>query len=130
MAYKQYCVYLLSNRRKTVLHTGVTNDLLRRVWQHKQHAIPGFTKKYNCDCLVHFEGFDEIVQAIAREKQIKGWTRAKKNALIAAKNPRWSDLAAEWYPDHGTVSFAVAACPEERQRRRTAQDDTKSRGSG
>ena len=109
MSYKSYYVYLLGNKRQTVLYTGVTNDLLRRVWEHKQHAIPGFTKKYNCDQLFHFEEFDEVVAAIAREKQIKGWVRVKKNALIAASNPEWRDLAADWYDEKSSGSFAVFA---------------------
>ena len=93
----QYFVYMLTNRWKNVLYTGVTNSLERRVWQHKHGAIPGFTKKYNCDRLVYIEIYDRIEQAIAREKQIKGWTRAKKDALIATQNPEWNDLAADWY---------------------------------
>lgn len=97
MGYKQYYVYMLTNRWKNVLYTGVTNSLEKRVWQHKNKAIPGFTKKYNCDRLVYFEQYNEIDQAIAREKQIKGWIRAKKNALIAAHNPEWNDLAEDWF---------------------------------
>ena len=95
----QYFIYLLTNRWKNVLYTGVTNSLERRIWQHKNGAIPGFTKKYNCHYLVHYEVFDRIEQAIEREKQIKGWTRAKKNALVETSNPEWHDLAAEWYAD-------------------------------
>jgi len=87
----------MTNRWKNVLYTGVTNSLEKRVWQHKNKTIPGFTKTYNCDRLVHFEQYDEIDQAIAREKQIKGWSRAKKDALITAGNPEWNDFAATWY---------------------------------
>jgi putative endonuclease len=97
MGFKQYFVYLMTNFDLTVLYTGVTNSLERRVWQHKNAAFDGFTKKYKCDRLVHLEEYGEIDQAIAREKQIKGWTRAKKNALVNDKNPEWKDLAAEWY---------------------------------
>lgn len=97
MASKQYFVYMLTNFELTVLYTGVTNSLERRVWQHKNRAADGFTKQYRCDRLVYFEEYSEITQAIAREKQIKGWTRAKKNALVNGSNPRWSDLAADWY---------------------------------
>jgi len=86
---RQYWVYLLTNRWKTVLYTGVTNNLERRIWQHKNKTFPGFTKRYNCDRLVYFESFERIEQAIAREKQIKGWIRAKKNALIATTNSEW-----------------------------------------
>src|ERR1051325_166459 len=115
MGYKRYYVYLLSNKRKTVLYTGMCNDLRRRAWEHKTGAVPGFTKKYNCDQLVHCEESDEVTDTIAREKQIKGWTRAKKEALIATKNPEWRDLASDWYDTARTSgSFAVCA----------AQDDT------
>ena len=79
-----------------MLYTGITNSLERRVWENKKKMVPGFTQKYNCQWLVHFEMFDEVQQAIAREKQIKGWSRAKKNALVSSKNPEWRDLAAEW----------------------------------
>lgn len=95
----QYFVYLLTNRWKNVLYTGVTNSLERRVWQHKNGAFPGFTKKYNCHFLVHYESFGDIQQAIAREKQIKNWPRVKKDALIATANPNWDDLAADWYAE-------------------------------
>ena len=95
----QYWVYMLTNRWKNVLYTGVTNSLEKRIWQHRNKAVPGFTKKYNCDRLVHFEEYDRIEQAIAREKEVKGWVRIKKNALVNAKNPEWNDLAADWYPD-------------------------------
>jgi len=97
MGYKQYYVYLLTNEWRNVIYTGVTNSLERRVWEHKHGTTPGFTKKYNCHLLVYFEIFDEIEQAIAREKQIKGWTRKKKNALVETMNPKWRDLAADWY---------------------------------
>jgi putative endonuclease len=97
MGSKKYFVYLLTNGRHTVLYTGITNSLERRIWQHKNKTFPGFTKKYNCDQLVYFEEYDEVDQAIAREKQIKGWLRVKKNALIETTNPEWRDLAADWY---------------------------------
>ena len=97
MGYKQYFVYLLTNFELTVLYTGVTNSLERRIWEHKHGVFPGFTKRYQCDRLVYFEEYGEIDQAIAREKQIKGWTRARKDALIAQVNPEWKDLAADWY---------------------------------
>jgi predicted GIY-YIG superfamily endonuclease len=91
-----YFVYLLTNKSKTVLYTGVTNSLERRIWQHKNHVFPGFSAKYNCDRVVHIENFGEIDQAIAREKQIKGWARRKKNALVTRWNPEWRDLSEEW----------------------------------
>lgn len=103
MGWKQYFVYLVTNYGKTVLYTGVTNSLERRIWQHKNGTFRGFTKKYHCDRLVYFEEYSEIDQAIAREKQIKSWIRARKNALIAAVNPAWNDLAADWYRDEVRV---------------------------
>jgi putative endonuclease len=75
----------------------MTNSLERRIWQHKTKALPGFTKKYNCDHLVYFEMYGEVDQAIAREKQIKPWSRVKKVTLIERMNPEWKDLAADWY---------------------------------
>ena len=92
-----YYVYILSTRSRRVLYVGVTNDLERRVGQHKAHEIPGFTARYNVDQLVHIEVLPSAEEATAREKQIKGWNRAKKEALISAGNPEWTDLAADWY---------------------------------
>ncbi len=92
---------MLSNRRKTVLYTGVTSDLLRRVYEHKTKQIKGFTSRYNCDRLVWFEQTIDITAAIAREKQIKAGSRKRKEALIAAMNPTWDDLATDWYEDVG-----------------------------
>jgi putative endonuclease len=97
MGYKSYWVYVMTNRWHNVLYTGVTNSLERRVWEHKNGAVDGFTKKYNCDRLVYLEEFGEIDQAIECEKRIKGWSRAKKDALVARQNPEWMDLAADWY---------------------------------
>src|SRR5687767_9500134 len=97
MGHQRYFVYMMTNRWKNVLYTGVTNSLEKRIWQHKNRVVAGFTKKYNCDRLAYFEEYGEIDQAIAREKQIKGWSRARKNALINAQNPEWNDLAAAWY---------------------------------
>lgn len=85
-------VYIMGSRTH-VLYTGVTNDLTRRVAEHKSHSIPGFTRKYNVDRLFYYEELPDIVQAIAREKQIKGWTREKKLALIRSLNPDFTDLA-------------------------------------
>ena len=91
-----YYVYILTNRSKT-LYTGVTNDLLRRVHEHKQKLIPGFTQKYNINRLVYYEETSDVTEAIAREKQIKGWVRAKKIALIESRNPKWLDLSTDWF---------------------------------
>ncbi len=92
MRFKTYAVYILSNKNNTVLYTGVTNDLLRRVSEHKSKLIPGFTKRYNVDKLVYCEWFEDAPNAIAREKQLKAGSRAKKNALIESNNPEWQDL--------------------------------------
>jgi putative endonuclease len=97
MGYKQYWLYMLTNRWHNVLYTGMTNSLEKRIWQHKHKTVPGFTKKYNCDRLVYFEEYDEVEQLIAREAQVKGWTRAKKDELVNRVNPSWADLAADWY---------------------------------
>ena len=87
-------VYILGNRNR-VLYTGVTNDLSRRVAEHKSHLVKGFTSRYNVDRLFYFEELPDISQAIVREKTIKGWTRAKKLALIETMNPEYRDLAIE-----------------------------------
>jgi len=93
---KKYYVYIMSNRSKT-LYTGMTNNLERRVAEHKTKSIEGFTKKYNITKLVYYEEFDAPLEAIAREKQIKGWLRRKKIELIETQNPDWNDLAADWF---------------------------------
>ncbi len=90
-----YYVYILSNRHNSVLYTGVTNDVERRCFEHKQKKIRGFTQKYNIDKLVYYEIFDHIDLAIAREKQIKGYSRARKNRLIDEFNKKWEDLLIE-----------------------------------
>jgi len=92
-----YYVYVMTNAHRNVLYVGVSNSLERRVWQHKNHALSGFTDQYNCTLLVYIEHFTEVKDAIAREKQIKGWTRAKKDTLIATQNPSWTDLADTWF---------------------------------
>ena len=91
-----YHVYLLSSATG-VLYTGVTNDLERRVMQHKEKSVPGFTKKYDILRLVYFEAFGDIRDAIVREKEIKGWRREKKIALIRGMNPRFEDLSKDFH---------------------------------
>ncbi len=91
-----YYVYIMTNKSKT-LYTGMTNDLLRRVYEHKHKLVEGFTKKYNITKLVFFEETSDVNEAIALEKKIKGWTRAKKIALIESQNPNWLDLSQDWY---------------------------------
>jgi len=92
-----YYVYILTNERMTVLYIGVTNDLERRVYEHKKRLADGFTKKYNVDRLVYFEETDDVTIAIEREKQLKRWVRRRKADLVATMNPEWRDLAADWY---------------------------------
>ncbi len=96
MRTRNFYVYIMAGNFRT-LYTGVTNNLERRVLQHKRKLVPGFTSKYNINRLVHFETFGDIRAAIAREKQIKGWLRAKKVALIVSHNPTWSDLSQGWF---------------------------------
>jgi len=93
---KQYYIYIMTNNSKT-LYTGVTDDLVRRVYEHKNKLIEGFTQKYNIARLVYYEITSDVQAAIQREKQIKGWLRKKKIALIEAANPEWKDLSEGWY---------------------------------
>ena len=92
---KQFYVYIMTNKSKT-LYVGVTNNLQRRVYEHKNKMIQGFTSKYNITKVVYFEFFYDIESAIKREKQIKGWLRKKKIDLIESMNPEWNDLSEEW----------------------------------
>ena len=94
---RQYYVYILASRSRR-LYTGVTNNLLRRIYRHK-NGESEFTAKYRITRLVYFETTGEVMTAIAREKQIKGWTRGKKLALIRRANPSWDDLAADWFAE-------------------------------
>jgi putative endonuclease len=90
------CVYILTNKRRTVLYTGVTASLSRRVWEHKEKIDPkSFSAKYNCDTLVYYKPFHHIEDAIVEETRIKGLSRSKKDNLINSMNPEWKDL----YPD-------------------------------
>ncbi len=92
---QQYYVYIMTNKSKT-LYVGVTRDIIKRVFQHKNKVIPGFTKKYNISILVYYEPTSDIQSAIKREKQIKGWLRSKKITLIESLNPDWNDLSEDW----------------------------------
>ncbi len=89
---KEYYVYILSNKYDDTLYIGVTSDIIKRVWQHKQKIIKGFTTKYNLDKLVYFEQFNDINLAISREKRLKEYKRKWKLDLIEANNPNWYDL--------------------------------------
>ena len=101
----RYFVYIMTNRSKT-LYTGVTNNLYRRVWEHKQGTGSGFCSRYKLDRLVYYERFQYVGNAIRREKEIKGWLRIKKIALIVSQNPAWRDLSEGWYEP---VSFHKGA---------------------
>ena len=94
-----YYIYIVTNKNKTVLYTGITNNLSRRLWEHEQSSIPfnskNFAGKYNTYFLIYYEHFGDIKQAIAREKEIKGWRREKKEALIKSFNPGWKFLNDE-----------------------------------
>src|SRR6266496_1138756 len=100
---EKYYVYMLTNKWHNVLYAGSTKSIDARQFQHKEKLHPGFTNKYNCDQLVYVEEFKTREKAEKREKQLKGWTRAKKNALIATMNPEWTDLSARW---EGVLRFA------------------------
>ena len=92
---KQYYIYILTNKKDGVLYIGVTNDLTRRVWEHKQKIVEGFSRKYQCKNLVYYETAIDINSAITREKQIKKWKREWKIRLIEKDNPDWRDLYPE-----------------------------------
>ena len=92
---KQFYVYILASKRNGTLYTGVTSDLIQRVWQHKTKVFPGFTAKYGVNQLVYFEGHVDAASAIGREKQLKKWRRAWKIQLIEGSNPEWRDLYTE-----------------------------------
>ena len=91
-----YYIYIMTNWNNKVMYIGVTNDLQRRVAEHKNKSIEGFTRRYNLKKLVYFETYSEINCAIRREKELKGWLRTKKNALVESINPKWLDLSIEY----------------------------------
>ena len=93
---KEYYVYIMTNKSRT-LYTGVTNNLMRRVYEHKHKLVKSFSSRYNLQFLVYYETSSSIHSAIEREKQIKGLLRAKKIALIDSLNPKWKDLSEEWF---------------------------------
>jgi len=90
---KAFFVYMMTNRSRVVLYTGITNRPVRHVWEHQNGEIKGFTKKYKVNRLVYYENFDDPRDAISREKEIKGWRRSKKNVLVEKLNPKWADLS-------------------------------------
>ncbi len=92
-----YFVYILSNKSR-MLYVGVTNNLARRLFEHREKFVPGFAERFGLKRLVYFEAAESVEAAISREKQIKGWVRRKKTALIHSVNPEWSDLSNDWMP--------------------------------
>jgi putative endonuclease len=116
-----YYVYILSSRSRN-LYTGITNNLTRRVLEHRNGTVPGFTKRYRIHRLVYYESYRDVRDAIAREKQIKAWTRAKRVALIEEQNRRWSDLAADWF-ENKTADPSTALRPSASLRASSARDD-------
>ena len=95
---KAFYVYMMTNRSRVVLYTGIINSLVRRVWQHQSGEIEGFTKKYKVNRLVYYENFDDPRNAISREKEIKGWRRGKKNALVETLKPEVDGFVADAFP--------------------------------
>ena len=94
-----FYVYILTNWNDTVMYVGMTNNLERRFYEHKDKLVDGFTKKYNVTKLVYYEHGTDAHAAIAREKEIKKWRREKKNNLVMSMNPDWKDLSLDWYVD-------------------------------
>jgi putative endonuclease len=92
---RQYYVYILSSFTRT-LYIGVTNNLQRRLFEHQRKQVPGFTAKYNVNRLVHYEAFSNVWDALAREKQLKSWSRRRKEQLIESTNPQWEDVSVQW----------------------------------
>ena len=95
----EYFVYILTNKENSVLYIGVTNNLERRLSEHKNKIVEGFTKNYNVYKLVYYEKFSDINLAIAREKKLKGWKRTRKNELVEEDNPGWKNLTEGWYAE-------------------------------
>ncbi len=93
---KQYCVYVMTNKYNTTLYAGVTSRLEQRVFEHKQKLVPGFTTRYNLTKLVYYECTNDVMSAITREKEVKGWLRKKKVQLIESENPGWKDLSDDF----------------------------------
>ena len=94
-----YYVYILTNKTDKVMYVGVTNDLKRRLYEHKNELVEGFTKKYHIHKLVYYESYKEIEDAILREKRLKGFLRIRKNELVETMNPEWDDLSDKLFPN-------------------------------
>ena len=111
MTVREYYFYMMASYRRA-LYAGVTNDLTRPVYEHQQKFVEGFTKNYNVTKLVYYEAANSIEAAFEREKQVKGWLRSKKIAIIESVNPYWEDLAKEWYQETPTAPDPSAAASE------------------
>jgi putative endonuclease len=109
-----FYVYVMQCASRRAIYIGMTNNLHKRVWQHKTHAFEGFTDDYNAVRLVYWESFDDVHNAIKREKQLKNWRREKKLHLIERFNPAWKDLAADWYETQGPSTRAEALARDDR----------------
>ena len=94
---RRYWVYIVGNKGATAVYIGVTNDIVRRISEHKIGAVPGFTQRYKCNRLLYFEEYNNIKYAIAREKELKGWKRERKEELITSFNPHRVDIAKDWF---------------------------------
>jgi len=105
---RRYYVYIMASKSR-VLYVGITSDIWRRAWEHKNDATPGFTSKYRVHRLVYFESFKYVGNVIAREKRIKGWLREKKVALIHSANPTWEDLSDAWFDGKNVRRIAFEA---------------------
>ena len=93
---KTYYVYILTNKNNKVMYIGCTSDLQRRLYEHKNKLVEGFTKKYNVDKLVYYECTNDALAAVTRERYLKGWKRERKNQLVESMNPEWKDLSEDW----------------------------------
>ena len=94
---QRYWVYIVGNKSATAIYVGITNNIQRRIAEHKSGTIPGYTQRYRCNKLLYFEEYQNVKYAIAREKELKGWKRERKESLIATKNPHRIDLAGDWF---------------------------------
>jgi putative endonuclease len=112
---KTFYVHILTNKKNGTLYTGITNDLKRRIPEHKSGTGKSFTKRYNVKMLVYYEVTNYILNAIQREKQIKGWVRRKKIELIESMNPDWDDLSEEWTEENGSIDSSKVSCDSSEQ---------------
>jgi putative endonuclease len=122
-----YYVYMMQSVSRHALYIGMTSNLRKRVWEHKNQIREGSCDDYNCTRLVYWESFDDVANAIDREKQLKRWRREKKECLIARKNPGWKDLAVDWYETELRVEALYHCHPERSKAIREADRFTKSR---